>query len=56
MMWTIAVILLVLWVLGMVSGAHLGWWVHLFLVLALLALIVAVVHRGRYGARGAESG
>jgi hypothetical protein len=56
MMWTIAVILLVLWVLGMVSGAHLGLWIHLFLVLALLALILALAHTGRYGARGAESG
>ena len=34
MLWTIPVILGVLWVLGMVSGAELGWWIHLFLVFA----------------------
>lgn len=47
MLWTMAVILLVLWILGMVSGAALGWWVHLFLVLALVSLILAVAGRGR---------
>jgi hypothetical protein len=47
MLWTIAVILLVLWVLGMVSGAALGFWIHLFLVFALIAVILAVVQRGR---------
>jgi hypothetical protein len=47
MLWTIAVILMVLWVLGMVSGASLGLWVHVFLVLALVAVVLAVANRGR---------
>lgn len=47
MLWTMAIILLVLWVLGMVSGASLGWWVHLFLVFALIAVVLAVANRGR---------
>lgn len=47
MLWTIAVILLVLWVLGMVSGASLGLWIHLFLLFALVAVILAVVNRGK---------
>lgn len=42
MLWTIAMILFVLWVLGMVSGAVLGLWVHLFLVFSLVAAILAV--------------
>lgn len=46
MFWTIAVILFVLWVLGMVSGAALGMWIHLFLVFAFVSLVVAVAtHR-----------
>ena len=47
MLWTMAMILLVLWVLGMVSGASLGMWIHLFLVFALVTVVLAVAHRGR---------
>ncbi len=46
MLWTITVILLVLWALGMLSGATLGAWVHILLVLAVVALIFAVMRRG----------
>jgi uncharacterized protein DUF5670 len=46
MLWTITVILFVLWILGMVSGATLGWWIHLLLVLALISLIFAIIRRG----------
>jgi hypothetical protein len=30
----------------MVSGATLGWWVHLLLILAVISLIFAVMRRG----------
>ena len=46
MLWTITVILLVLWVLGLVSGAAVGQWVHILLVLAVVSLILAVMRRG----------
>jgi len=46
MLWTITVILFVLWVLGMVSGATLGWWIHLLLLLAVISLIFAIFRRG----------
>jgi fatty acid desaturase len=46
MLWTITVILFVLWILGMVSGATLGWWIHVLLVLAVISLIFAVIRRG----------
>ena len=49
MLWTVTVILLVLWVLGLVSGASLGAWVHILLVLAVISLIFALL-RGRGGA------
>jgi hypothetical protein len=43
MLWTIFVILLVLWALGLVSGVALGGFVHLLLVLALIVLVVQLV-------------
>ncbi|MFT3914710.1 MAG: lmo0937 family membrane protein [Anaeromyxobacteraceae bacterium] len=46
MLWTITILLVVLWAIGMVSGATLGWWVHILLVLALVSLIFAVMRRG----------
>jgi hypothetical protein len=50
MLWTITIILFVLWVLGMVSGASLGWWVHLLLIFAVVSLLLAVTSRGKTGA------
>jgi hypothetical protein len=39
MLWTLFVILLVLWLVGVVSSYTLGGFIHLLLVLALVALI-----------------
>jgi hypothetical protein len=39
MLWTITIILFVLWLVGVVSGATLGWWIHILLVLAVILLI-----------------
>lgn len=39
MLWTITIVLVVLWILGMVSGYTLGSWIHLLLVLALIVLV-----------------
>jgi hypothetical protein len=39
MLWTITIILFVLWLLGMVSSYTLGGWIHLLLVLAIIVLI-----------------
>lgn len=46
MLWTITILLVVLWALGMVSGSALGTWVHILLVLAVISLIFAVMRRG----------
>ena len=43
MLWTIFVILLVLWLLGVVSSYTLGGYVHILLVLALIALVVQLI-------------
>ena len=40
MLWTILVILLVLWLLGLVSGYTVGGFVHILLVLALVIFII----------------
>jgi hypothetical protein len=39
MLWTITVILLVLWLLGMVGGYTIGSWIHILLVLAVISVI-----------------
>ena len=43
MLWTIAVVLLILWALGMVSSYTLGGFIHLLLVLAVVVLILQLV-------------
>jgi len=43
MLWTISVILVVLWILGMVSSYTLGGWIHLLLVLAVIAIVVNLI-------------
>jgi hypothetical protein len=39
MLWTITVILLVLWLVGLVGFPTLGAWIHILLVLAIISLI-----------------
>ncbi|HEY6968401.1 MAG TPA: lmo0937 family membrane protein [Candidatus Angelobacter sp.] len=43
MLWTIFVILLVLWLLGVVSSYTMGGFIHLLLVLAVIALIFQLI-------------
>ena len=47
MLWTIAVILLVLWALGLVTSYTLGGFIHLLLVLAIIAVLVRVIQGQR---------
>jgi hypothetical protein len=39
MLWTITIILFILWVVGLVSSYTLGGWIHILLVLAVIVLI-----------------
>jgi hypothetical protein len=39
MLWTITIVLFILWLLGVVSGYTLGSWIHILLVLAVIVLI-----------------
>ena len=43
MLWTILVILLVLWLLGLVSSYTLGGFIHILLVLALVVLLIQLI-------------
>ena len=43
MLWTIAVILVIMWLLGMVTSYTLGGFLHLLLVLALVAVLIRVI-------------
>lgn len=43
MLWTIFVILLIMWMLGMVTSYTVGGFIHLLLVLALIVLVYELV-------------
>lgn len=47
MLWTIFMILLILWLLGMVSGSTLGGFIHLLLVLAIVVVLIRVIQGRR---------
>jgi hypothetical protein len=49
MLWTIFVILLVLWMIGVVSSYTLGGFIHILLVLALVVLLLRII-QGRSAA------
>jgi len=43
MLWTIFVILLVLWLLGMATSYTLGGFIHILLILAIAAVLIRVI-------------
>ena len=43
MLWTIAALLLILWLLGMVSSYTLGGFIHILLVVALVVLLIQLI-------------
>ena len=47
MLWTIAVIMIVLWLLGMVSSYTMGGLVHLLLVIAVVMVLVNLIQGRR---------
>ncbi len=47
MLWTIAVILIILWALGLVSGYTLGAFIHILLVIAIVLILVRVIQGRR---------
>ncbi len=47
MLWTIAVILLILWLLGLVSGYMIGGFVHILLVIAIIVVLIRIIQGRR---------
>ncbi len=45
MLWTIAAILVVLWLLGMLTSFTLGGFIHVLLVIAVIVIIVRIIQR-----------
>jgi hypothetical protein len=43
MLWTIAAILVVMWILGMVTSYTLGGFIHLLLVIAIIAVLIRLI-------------
>jgi len=47
MLWTLFVILLILWLLGLVSGYTLSGFIHILLVIALVVLVINLIQGRR---------
>jgi len=47
LLWTLAVILLILWLLGLVTSFTLGGFIHILLVVAIIAVLIRVIHGRR---------
>jgi hypothetical protein len=47
MLWTIAVVLVVLWLLGLVSSYTMGGFIHVLLVVAIVVVLVRVIQGRR---------
>lgn len=49
MLYTIAVVLIILWVLGLVSSYTMGGFIHVLLVIAVIAILLNVIGGRRSG-------
>lgn len=47
LLWTIAVILLILWLLGLVTSYTLGGFIHILLVLAIVVILIRIIQGRR---------
>jgi uncharacterized protein DUF5670 len=43
MLWTITIILVVLWLLGLITSYTLGGWIHILLVIAIVVLLIRLI-------------
>lgn len=43
MLWTICVVLIILWLLGLVTGTTMGGLIHVLLVIAIIVLLVRII-------------
>ncbi len=47
MLWTIAVILLILWLFGLISGYVIGGFIHVLLVVAIIVVLIRIIQGRR---------
>jgi hypothetical protein len=47
MLWTISVVLVILWLLGLVSGYTMGNFIHILLVIAVVVVLIRVIQGRR---------
>lgn len=47
MLWTIAIILVVLWLIGFLGFHTLGYWIHILLVIAVIMVLVNLIQGRR---------
>lgn len=47
MLWTIAVVLIILWLLGLVTGYTMGNFIHILLVIAIIVVLVRIIQGRR---------
>ena len=47
MLWTIAVILIILWLLGLVTSYTMGGFIHVLLVVAIVVVLINVIQGRR---------
>lgn len=47
MLWTIFIILLIMWLLGLVSGYTLGGFIHILLIIAVVVLLIDIIQGRR---------
>lgn len=47
MLWTIAIVLLVLWAVGLVTSYTIGGFIHLLLILAVLTVLIRIIQGRR---------
>jgi hypothetical protein len=43
MLWTICVVLIILWLLGLVTGTTMGGLIHILLVIAIIVVLVRII-------------
>ncbi|MCP2501322.1 MAG: lmo0937 family membrane protein [Deltaproteobacteria bacterium] len=49
MLWTVAVVLLVLWALGLVTSYTMGGFIHFLLVIAIVVVLINVIQGRKVG-------
>jgi len=47
MLWTVAVLLMILWALGLVTAHTMGGFIHILVVLAVVAVIIRIIQGRR---------